>query len=124
MERTLEALERTTVAILRVLDGRSSLGRLVRFWGLVYVANLVGAALFAAALAGVAFRWKWSSRGRWGRSPASWSGTTTSGRRRSAAAARSCTAPSPICGRRSRSSFFEGLSHREISDRDGVRSGR
>lgn len=48
--------EYTTLAILPVLDGRSSLGRLARFWGLIYLSNLVGAALFAAALASLATR--------------------------------------------------------------------
>lgn len=45
--------EYTTLAILPVLDGRSSLGRLARFWGLIYLSNLVGAALFAGVLAGL-----------------------------------------------------------------------
>ena len=41
--------EHTTLAVLPVLDGRSSVGRLLRLWGLVYAANLTGAAAFAAA---------------------------------------------------------------------------
>lgn len=40
--------EHTTIAVLPVLDGRASLTRLGRLWGLVYVFNLVGGALFAA----------------------------------------------------------------------------
>lgn len=46
--------EYTTMAILPVLVGRSKLKELLRLWGLVYVANLVGAAAFtviAVALA-------------------------------------------------------------------------
>lgn len=43
--------EHTTLAVLPVLDGRSSVGRLARLWGLVYAANLTGAAAFAAAAA-------------------------------------------------------------------------
>ncbi len=48
--------EYTTLAILPVLDGRSSLGRLARFWGVIYLSNLLGAALFAAVLASVGAR--------------------------------------------------------------------
>jgi formate/nitrite transporter FocA (FNT family) len=43
--------EHTTLAVLPVLDGRASLRQLGRLWGLVYVANLIGAAAFAAFLA-------------------------------------------------------------------------
>jgi formate/nitrite transporter FocA (FNT family) len=39
--------EQTTLAVLPVLDGRTTLGRLLRLWGIVYVANLLGAAIFA-----------------------------------------------------------------------------
>jgi formate/nitrite transporter FocA (FNT family) len=40
--------EQTTLAVLPVLDGRASLASLGRLWGVVYVANLAGAAIFAA----------------------------------------------------------------------------
>ncbi|HEY4596838.1 MAG TPA: formate/nitrite transporter family protein [Thermoanaerobaculia bacterium] len=43
--------EHTTLAVLPVLDGRASLAQLGRLWGLIYVANQAGAALFAAFLA-------------------------------------------------------------------------
>jgi formate/nitrite transporter FocA (FNT family) len=43
--------EHTTLAVLPVIDGRASLRQLGRLWGLVYVANLIGAAAFAAFLA-------------------------------------------------------------------------
>jgi formate-nitrite transporter family protein len=39
--------EYTTIAILPVLDCRSSVGRLCRLWGLVYLGNLLGAAILA-----------------------------------------------------------------------------
>ena len=39
--------EQTTLAALPVLDRRSSLSGLLRLWGVVYVANLVGTAIFA-----------------------------------------------------------------------------
>jgi formate/nitrite transporter FocA (FNT family) len=42
--------EHTTLAVLPVLDGRASLKQLGRLWGLIYVANQVGAAAFAAFL--------------------------------------------------------------------------
>jgi formate/nitrite transporter FocA (FNT family) len=42
--------EHTTLAVLPVLDRRASLAQLGRLWGLVYVANQVGAAAFAAFL--------------------------------------------------------------------------
>ncbi len=41
----------TTLAVLPVLDGRTGLRQLGRLWGVVYVANLVGCALFAALIA-------------------------------------------------------------------------
>lgn len=41
--------EHTTLAVLPVIAGRSSVGRLLRLWGLVYVSNLAGVAAFAAA---------------------------------------------------------------------------
>lgn len=42
--------EHTTLAVLPVLDGKASVGQLGRLWGLVYLGNLVGTALFAAVL--------------------------------------------------------------------------
>ena len=42
--------EHTTLAVLPVLDGRASLRQLGRLWGLIYVANQVGATAFAAFL--------------------------------------------------------------------------
>ncbi len=39
--------EHTTLAILPVLNGRSSLRELLRLWGLVYVANILGGSVFA-----------------------------------------------------------------------------
>jgi formate-nitrite transporter family protein len=45
--------EHTTLAVLPVLSGRASLGQLLRLWGLVYVANLAGAAAFGAIAAWV-----------------------------------------------------------------------
>lgn len=39
--------EHTTLAVLPVLDNQASLVRLGRLWGTVYVANIVGAVLFA-----------------------------------------------------------------------------
>lgn len=42
--------EHTTLAMFPVLDGRASLLSLGRLWGMVYVANLVGAAAFAALI--------------------------------------------------------------------------
>lgn len=39
--------EHTTLAVLPVLDRRASLAQLGRLWGLVYAANLAGAAAFA-----------------------------------------------------------------------------
>lgn len=38
--------EHTTLAVLPVLDGRASVARLGRLWGLVYVGNVVGAVVF------------------------------------------------------------------------------
>lgn len=43
--------EYTTIAILSVLMGRASVAALGRLWGLIYLANLVGAAAFAALTA-------------------------------------------------------------------------
>jgi formate/nitrite transporter FocA (FNT family) len=40
--------EHTTLAVLPVLDGRASFRQLGRLWGLVYVGNVVGGALFTA----------------------------------------------------------------------------
>jgi len=39
--------EHTTLAILPVLDRRTGIGSLLRLWGLIYVANLIGAFVFA-----------------------------------------------------------------------------
>src|SRR5215471_15969137 len=39
--------EQTTLAVLPVLNGRAGFGALARLWGVVYVANLLGAAGFA-----------------------------------------------------------------------------
>lgn len=43
--------EHTTLAVFPVLAGKASVARLLRLWGLVYVANLAGAAAFAALTA-------------------------------------------------------------------------
>lgn len=40
--------EHTTIAVLPVLDQQATIRSLARLWGLVYVANVVGGALFAA----------------------------------------------------------------------------
>lgn len=40
--------EQTTLAVLVVLNGRASVASLLRGWAIIYVANLVGAAAFAA----------------------------------------------------------------------------
>ncbi len=45
--------EHTTLAVLPVLGGRGSIGQLFRLWGLIYLANQVGAAAFAAIAAWV-----------------------------------------------------------------------
>ncbi|MFB6077904.1 MAG: formate/nitrite transporter family protein [Halarchaeum sp.] len=42
--------EHTTLAVLPVLDRRSSVASLLRLWGLVYAGNLVGATIFAVAM--------------------------------------------------------------------------
>jgi len=39
--------EHTTLAVLPVLDGRATVRQLCRLWGLIYVSNLTGAAIFA-----------------------------------------------------------------------------
>jgi formate/nitrite transporter FocA (FNT family) len=39
--------EQTTLAVLPVLDGKASPAALARTWGVVYVANMIGAACFA-----------------------------------------------------------------------------
>jgi formate/nitrite transporter FocA (FNT family) len=41
----------TTLAVLPVLDGRTPVSELGRLWGIVYVANLLGCALFAGLIA-------------------------------------------------------------------------
>lgn len=46
--------EHTTLAVFPVLEGRATVGRLARLWGLVYAANVTGAAAFAFLLTGVA----------------------------------------------------------------------
>ena len=42
--------EHTTLAILPVLDGRSTLGELARVWGVVYGGNIIGAASLGALI--------------------------------------------------------------------------
>ena len=42
--------EHTALAVLPVIDGRASVARLARLWGIVYVANLVGALAFAGLI--------------------------------------------------------------------------
>jgi formate-nitrite transporter family protein len=39
--------EQTTLAVLPTLGGRSSIGSLLRLWGVVWVSNIIGAAAFA-----------------------------------------------------------------------------
>ncbi|HEX6902570.1 MAG TPA: formate/nitrite transporter family protein [Thermoanaerobaculia bacterium] len=46
--------EHTTLAVLPVLDRRASLAQLGRLWGIVYVANLLGATVFSAFFSFVA----------------------------------------------------------------------
>ncbi len=46
--------EHTTLAVLPVLDGQANLGQLARLWGIVYGANVVGGAVFAAIVVFVA----------------------------------------------------------------------
>jgi len=48
MGRTDLFTEYSTIAILPVLTGDSTIGRLARLWGLIYVANLAGATAIAA----------------------------------------------------------------------------
>ncbi len=43
--------EQTSLAVLPVLSGRASVWELLRLWGTVYVANILGAGLFAAGIA-------------------------------------------------------------------------
>jgi len=43
--------EHTTLSVLPVLNGRASLSALARLWALIYSANLLGAAIFAALAA-------------------------------------------------------------------------
>lgn len=40
--------EHTTLAVLPVIDGRASFAELGRLWGLVYLSNIVGGAIFTA----------------------------------------------------------------------------
>ncbi len=42
--------EHTTVAVMPVLDGRASLAKLGRLWGLVYISNIIGGAAFVALI--------------------------------------------------------------------------
>jgi formate/nitrite transporter FocA (FNT family) len=42
--------EHTTLAVLPVLDGQASLVQLGRLWGLVYVGNVIGSAVFAGII--------------------------------------------------------------------------
>lgn len=53
MGRTDLFTEYTTIALLPVLTGAAAPSALLRFWGLVYVANLVGGGLMALAIAAV-----------------------------------------------------------------------
>ncbi len=39
--------EQTTLAVLPVLSGQASVGALLRLWGIVYAANMIGATIFA-----------------------------------------------------------------------------
>ncbi|WP_336365039.1 formate/nitrite transporter family protein [Halalkalicoccus salilacus] len=48
MARSELFTEHTTLAVMPVLDGRASLGRLARLWGLVWVSNIVGGIVFTA----------------------------------------------------------------------------
>lgn len=43
--------EQTTLAVLPVLGRRANVGDLLRLWGIVYAANLIGAGAFAAIIA-------------------------------------------------------------------------
>jgi formate/nitrite transporter FocA (FNT family) len=45
--------EHTTLAVLPVLNGRATLGGLLRLWGLVYFSNLAGGALFSFIIVNV-----------------------------------------------------------------------
>ncbi len=49
--------EHTTLAVLPVLDDRASLTQLGRLWSLVFVGNVVGGAVFAAAAVVLAPKW-------------------------------------------------------------------
>lgn len=40
--------EHTTLAVMPVIDGRASVGGLARLWGLVWISNVVGGAVFTA----------------------------------------------------------------------------
>jgi formate/nitrite transporter FocA (FNT family) len=55
--RTELFTEHTTLAVLPVLDNQASLGSLARFWGLIYVENIVGESLFTAGMVWVAPRY-------------------------------------------------------------------
>ncbi|MFC4551500.1 MULTISPECIES: formate/nitrite transporter family protein [Halorussus] len=43
----------STMAVLPVLDGRASVGDLARVWGVTYVSNLLGCALFAGLIVAI-----------------------------------------------------------------------
>ncbi|MBW3550446.1 MAG: formate/nitrite transporter family protein [Proteobacteria bacterium] len=45
--------EYTTLAVLPILKGRASVAKLARFWGWIYLANLLGVALFALVTLGL-----------------------------------------------------------------------
>ena len=45
--------EHTALAVLPVIDGRASLAKLARLWGIVYVANLVGAVVFGGLIVAI-----------------------------------------------------------------------
>lgn len=43
--------EHTTLAVLPVLNGRESIGRLVQLWGIIYFGNILGGYIIGAAIA-------------------------------------------------------------------------
>jgi len=45
--------EHTALAVLPVLDGQASVARLARLWGIVYLANLAGAVVFAGLVVAI-----------------------------------------------------------------------
>ena len=46
--------EHTTLAVLPVIDGRASVGKLAQLWGTIYGANIVGGAVFAVVMVPIA----------------------------------------------------------------------